>query len=117
MGLYGLSQVIVALSLILVLFFRPQRPVRQRRAGGRCAVSATETRRDDRTPREGRLPGPRPAARRARAPGLLVIDVQNWVMDEANRQPRPEFYADASGGRDPEHRAAGGGGAAATASR
>ena len=24
--------------------------------------------------------------------GLLVIDVQNWVMDEANRQPRPEFY-------------------------
>ena len=29
--------------------------------------------------------------------GLLVIDVQNWVMDEANRQPRPEFYADARG--------------------
>lgn len=27
--------------------------------------------------------------------GLLVIDVQNWVMDEASRQPRPEFYADA----------------------
>lgn len=27
--------------------------------------------------------------------GLLVIDVQNWVMDEPNRQPRPEFYADA----------------------
>jgi nicotinamidase-related amidase len=27
--------------------------------------------------------------------GLLVIDVQNWVMDEKNRQPRPEFYADA----------------------
>lgn len=26
---------------------------------------------------------------------LLVIDVQNWVMDEANRQPRPEFYQDA----------------------
>ncbi|RMD63695.1 MAG: cysteine hydrolase [Alphaproteobacteria bacterium] len=24
---------------------------------------------------------------------LLVIDVQNWVMDEANRHPRPEFYA------------------------
>ena len=24
---------------------------------------------------------------------LLVIDAQNWVMDEANRQPRPEFYA------------------------
>lgn len=24
--------------------------------------------------------------------GLLVIDVQNWVMDEKNRQPRPEFY-------------------------
>ncbi|MCV0349227.1 MAG: cysteine hydrolase [Nitratireductor sp.] len=29
--------------------------------------------------------------------GLLVIDVQNWVMDEANRQPRPEFYAAARG--------------------
>jgi nicotinamidase-related amidase len=27
--------------------------------------------------------------------GLLVIDVQNWVMDEARRQPRPEFYEDA----------------------
>jgi nicotinamidase-related amidase len=27
--------------------------------------------------------------------GLLVIDVQNWVMDEKNRQPRPEFYEDA----------------------
>jgi nicotinamidase-related amidase len=27
--------------------------------------------------------------------GVLAIDVQNWVMDEANRQPRPEFYADA----------------------
>lgn len=27
--------------------------------------------------------------------GLLVIDAQNWVMDEASRQPRPEFYADA----------------------
>lgn len=27
--------------------------------------------------------------------GLLVIDTQNWVMDEANRQPRPDFYADA----------------------
>jgi nicotinamidase-related amidase len=27
--------------------------------------------------------------------GLLIIDVQNWVMDEPNRQPRPEFYADA----------------------
>lgn len=26
---------------------------------------------------------------------LLVIDVQNWVMDEANRQPRPTFYRDA----------------------
>ncbi|MBP0438657.1 cysteine hydrolase family protein [Tianweitania sediminis] len=26
---------------------------------------------------------------------LLVIDVQNWVMDEANRQPRPSFYRDA----------------------
>jgi nicotinamidase-related amidase len=24
--------------------------------------------------------------------GLLIIDAQNWVMDEANRQPRPEFY-------------------------
>jgi len=31
----------------------------------------------------------------ARRMGLLVIDAQNWVMDEANRQPRPEFYADA----------------------
>lgn len=31
----------------------------------------------------------------ARRMALLVIDVQNWVMDEANRQPRPEFYADA----------------------
>jgi len=27
--------------------------------------------------------------------GLLVIDVQNWVMDEKNRHPRPEFYEDA----------------------
>lgn len=27
--------------------------------------------------------------------GLLVIDAQNWVMDEKARQPRPEFYADA----------------------
>jgi nicotinamidase-related amidase len=26
---------------------------------------------------------------------LLVIDAQNWVMDEASRPPRPEFYADA----------------------
>ncbi|WP_274425599.1 cysteine hydrolase family protein [Chelativorans sp. YIM 93263] len=25
--------------------------------------------------------------------GLLVIDAQNWVMDEDNRHPRPEFYA------------------------
>jgi nicotinamidase-related amidase len=25
---------------------------------------------------------------------LLVIDAQNWVMDEENRQPRPEFYED-----------------------
>lgn len=24
--------------------------------------------------------------------GLLIIDAQNWVMDEENRQPRPEFY-------------------------
>jgi nicotinamidase-related amidase len=29
--------------------------------------------------------------------GLLVIDAQNWVMDEGSRQPRPEFYADARG--------------------
>jgi len=29
--------------------------------------------------------------------GLLVIDVQNWVMDDANRQPRPEFYEAARG--------------------
>lgn len=28
---------------------------------------------------------------------LLVIDVQNWVMDEPNRQPRPQFYEDARG--------------------
>ena len=28
---------------------------------------------------------------------LLVIDAQNWVMDEPNRQPRPEFYEDARG--------------------
>lgn len=28
---------------------------------------------------------------------LLIIDVQNWVMDEKNRQPRPEFYEDARG--------------------
>ncbi|MDO5604398.1 MAG: isochorismatase family cysteine hydrolase [Paracoccus sp. (in: a-proteobacteria)] len=28
---------------------------------------------------------------------LLVIDAQNWVMDEVNRQPRPEFYEDARG--------------------
>ena len=26
---------------------------------------------------------------------LLVIDAQNWVMDEKARQPRPQFYADA----------------------
>ncbi|HEV7251933.1 MAG TPA: isochorismatase family cysteine hydrolase [Mesorhizobium sp.] len=26
---------------------------------------------------------------------LLVIDVQNWVMDEEKRQPRPSFYEDA----------------------
>lgn len=26
---------------------------------------------------------------------LLVIDVQNWVMDEEKRQKRPEFYEDA----------------------
>lgn len=28
---------------------------------------------------------------------LLVIDAQNWVMDKASRQPRPEFYEDARG--------------------
>lgn len=28
---------------------------------------------------------------------LLVIDAQNWVMDEKNRQPRPEFYEDTRG--------------------
>lgn len=28
---------------------------------------------------------------------LLIIDAQNWVMDEPNRQPRPHFYADARG--------------------
>lgn len=28
---------------------------------------------------------------------LLIIDTQNWVMDEKNRQPRPQFYADARG--------------------
>lgn len=28
---------------------------------------------------------------------LLVIDAQNWVMDEGARQPRPEFYKDARG--------------------
>ena len=28
---------------------------------------------------------------------LLVIDAQNWVMDEKNRQPRPQFYEDARG--------------------
>lgn len=27
--------------------------------------------------------------------GVLVIDVQNWVMDEAKHPCRPEFYADA----------------------
>lgn len=26
---------------------------------------------------------------------LLVIDAQNWVMDEPNRHPRPHFYAEA----------------------
>lgn len=31
----------------------------------------------------------------AQATALLVIDVQNWVMDAANRQPRPAFYEDA----------------------
>lgn len=29
--------------------------------------------------------------------GVLVIDVQNWVMDEAKHPGRPEFYADARG--------------------
>lgn len=28
---------------------------------------------------------------------MLVIDAQNWVMDEAARHGRPEFYADARG--------------------
>ncbi|MRX48963.1 isochorismatase family protein [Paracoccus sp. S-4012] len=28
---------------------------------------------------------------------LLVIDAQNWVLDEPARQPRPEFYEDARG--------------------
>jgi nicotinamidase-related amidase len=28
---------------------------------------------------------------------LLVIDAQNWVMDEKNRQPRPQFYEDVRG--------------------
>jgi nicotinamidase-related amidase len=28
---------------------------------------------------------------------VLVVDVQNWVMDEEKRQPRPEFYEDACG--------------------
>jgi nicotinamidase-related amidase len=31
----------------------------------------------------------------AASTGLLVIDVQNWVMDEKARQSRPEFYTDA----------------------
>ena len=48
------------------------------------------------------MTGPRPSdlfasrvlpLRRERL-ALLVIDAQNWVMDEKNRQPRPEFYAD-----------------------
>ncbi len=51
------------------------------------------------------MTGPRPQDRYpsrslplvAARTGLLVIDVQNWVMDEASRQPRPEFYADARG--------------------
>lgn len=34
---------------------------------------------------------------RAERTALLVIDAQNWVMDEPNRQPRPEFYEDARG--------------------
>jgi nicotinamidase-related amidase len=28
---------------------------------------------------------------------LLVIDAQNWVMDEKNRHPRPQFYEDVRG--------------------
>lgn len=39
-----------------------------------------------------------PSRRQTLRPGrcaLLVIDVQNWVMDQDNRQPRPEFYEDA----------------------
>ena len=31
----------------------------------------------------------------AQRTALLVIDAQNWVMDQKNRQPRPEFYEDA----------------------
>jgi nicotinamidase-related amidase len=27
--------------------------------------------------------------------GLLIIDVQNWVMEQKNHRPRPEFYEDA----------------------
>lgn len=30
-----------------------------------------------------------------RRTAILVIDAQNWVMDEENRQPRPQFYEDA----------------------
>lgn len=51
------------------------------------------------------MTGPRPADRyesrirplAARRTGLLVIDAQNWVMDERARHPRPEFYEDARG--------------------
>ena len=39
-----------------------------------------------------REPSATGAIEAARA-ALLVIDAQNWVMDEANRPPRPEFYA------------------------
>lgn len=31
----------------------------------------------------------------AQRTALLIIDAQNWVMDEANRQPRPSFYKEA----------------------
>lgn len=41
---------------------------------------------------------------RAERTALLVIDAQNWVMDEPNRQPRPEFYEDARGGVIPNLR-------------
>jgi nicotinamidase-related amidase len=42
------------------------------------------------------FPGRSLPLRRERT-GVLVIDVQNWVMDEAIRHPRPEFYEVARG--------------------